>query len=89
MNEYEAGSTPDGRIAIVGRAGRFPAASNVDQFWSMLSQSRTATKRLTDAELLSQGVQPQAACRSVLCTCCKYSARYGVFRRGLFRLFSA
>lgn len=44
------------RIAIVGRAGRFPAARNVDEFWAMLRDGRIASQRLTDAELLARGV---------------------------------
>lgn len=43
-------------LAIVGRAGRFPTARNVDEFWSMLAQGRSAGQRLTDAELLAEGV---------------------------------
>src|SRR5687768_9121263 len=43
-------------LAIVGRAGRFPSARNVDEFWSMLAQGRSAGQRLTDAELLAEGV---------------------------------
>lgn len=30
-------------IAIVGRAGRFPRAESVDEFWSMLAEGRTGT----------------------------------------------
>ncbi|NJM83995.1 MAG: acyltransferase domain-containing protein, partial [Tabrizicola sp.] len=51
---------PDNRIAIIGRAGRFPAARNVAEFWDMLRQGRTATQRLSDAELLAAGVSRKA-----------------------------
>ena len=46
----------DSRIAIVGRAGRFPSARNVSQFWELLRDARVATTRLTDEELLAEGV---------------------------------
>lgn len=49
-----------GRIAIVGRAGRFPAARDVRQFWSMLAGSRCASTRLGDEELLAAGVGREA-----------------------------
>jgi amino acid adenylation domain-containing protein len=50
----------DHRIAIVGRAGRFPAARNVDEFWSMLDSGHTAAQKLSDAELLAAGVSRKA-----------------------------
>jgi acyl transferase domain-containing protein len=43
-------------IAIVGRAGRFPASRNVAEFWKMLADGRDATTWLSDAELLAAGV---------------------------------
>ncbi len=46
----------DTRIAIIGRAGRFPAARNVAEFWAMLSEGRVAAQRLSEAELLAAGV---------------------------------
>ncbi|MCA8976921.1 MAG: beta-ketoacyl synthase, partial [Planctomycetes bacterium] len=45
-----------GRIAIVGRAGRFPAARDVAEFWQLLADGRVATQRLSDEELLQNGV---------------------------------
>ena len=47
---------PDGRIAIVGRAGRFPDAPDVASLWKMLSEGRHAMRRLSDADLLAAGV---------------------------------
>lgn len=49
-------SPPDHRIAIIGRAGRFPSARNVAEFWSMLASGRAATQRLSDADLIAAGV---------------------------------
>ncbi|MBX3596784.1 MAG: amino acid adenylation domain-containing protein [Rhizobiaceae bacterium] len=56
MSENGAESAPGNRIAIVGRAGRFPSARNVDEFWDMLREARVASRRLTDSELLARGV---------------------------------
>lgn len=47
---------PDNRIAIIGRAGRFPAARNVAEYWDMLQSGRRAASRLSDADLLARGV---------------------------------
>ncbi|MBA4010670.1 MAG: hypothetical protein C0481_02275 [Phenylobacterium sp.] len=56
MDRHDSNAAPGNRIAIVGRAGRFPSARNVDEFWAMLRDGRTASQRLTDAELLARGV---------------------------------
>ena len=47
---------PDNRIAIVGRSGRFASASNIREFWRIVSEGRLGTRFLTDAELLGRGV---------------------------------
>jgi acyl transferase domain-containing protein/acyl carrier protein len=46
--ESEAGSIPQGKvdIAIVGMAGRFPEADDVESFWSLLSQGESAIKEI-------------------------------------------
>lgn len=54
--DHDAAAAPGNRIAIVGRAGRFPSARNVDEFWAMLRDARVASQRLTDAELRGRGV---------------------------------
>ena len=46
----------DTRIAIVGRAGRFPAARNVAEYWDMLHSGRRAATKLSEADLLAAGV---------------------------------
>jgi acyl transferase domain-containing protein/thioesterase domain-containing protein len=45
-----------GSIAIVGMAGRFPAASNTSELWSMLREGREATQWLSEDELRAAGV---------------------------------
>ena len=47
---------PDNRIAIIGRAGRFPAARNVTEYWDMLRSGRRAASKLGEADLLAAGV---------------------------------
>ncbi len=49
-------SSTSEHIAIVGMAGRFPAARNVRRFWQMLADGRTATRWLTEEELMAEGV---------------------------------
>src|SRR5262245_43715749 len=43
-------------IAIVGMAGRFPAAANVDELWNLLRASKSALSIPSDAELRELGV---------------------------------
>lgn len=45
-----------GSIAIVGLAGRFPAASSTSELWKMLREGREATKWMTADELREAGV---------------------------------
>lgn len=43
--------SPDGRIAIVGMAGRFPGAGNIDQFWDNLCRGIESVRFFADGEL--------------------------------------
>jgi amino acid adenylation domain-containing protein len=43
-------------IAIVGMAGRFPGAQDLNQFWSNLCRGVESITRFSDAELLAAGV---------------------------------
>lgn len=45
-------------IAIVGFAGRFPKANNVNEFWQNLCQGVEGTIFFTDEELLETGIPP-------------------------------
>jgi acyl transferase domain-containing protein/acyl carrier protein len=49
-NEYD--------IAIVGMAGRFPGARDLDQFWHNLAEGLESITRLSDQEILESGVPP-------------------------------
>ena len=43
-------------IAIVGMAGRFPGARNVDEFWHNLAEGVESITRFSDQEILEAGV---------------------------------
>ncbi|MES2481040.1 MAG: SDR family NAD(P)-dependent oxidoreductase [Pseudomonadota bacterium] len=52
-------SAPDdlaGTVAIVGMAGRFPGARNVNELWRLLREGREATHWASDEELRAAGV---------------------------------
>ena len=43
-------------IALVGMAGRFPGADNVDELWATVRAGKSGIRRFTDDELLANGV---------------------------------
>ena len=54
MTDSGSGEQQDtvlGGIAIIGMAGRFPGAKNIDQFWRNLCAGVESITRFTDAEL--------------------------------------
>lgn len=53
----------DERIAIVGMAGRFPGADDLDAFWRLLDEGRSGLRLVTDEELQDAGVDPKIAAR--------------------------
>jgi pyochelin synthetase len=46
-------------IAIIGMAGRFPDAGNVDELWQNVAGGKCAVRSFTDEELLRAGVTPE------------------------------
>ena len=50
-------------IAIVGMAGRFPGARNLDEFWRNLRDGVESIRPLSDAELIASGVAPEVLAR--------------------------
>ena len=50
-------------IAIIGMAGRFPGARNVDEFWANLVRGEESIRRLTDEELVRAGVADRKSTR--------------------------
>ncbi|MCP3803104.1 SDR family NAD(P)-dependent oxidoreductase [Allokutzneria sp. A3M-2-11 16] len=53
-------AAPSDAIAIVGMAGRFPGAANVDEFWANLTAGVESISFFSDEELLASGVDPSA-----------------------------
>ncbi|HEX2163212.1 MAG TPA: amino acid adenylation domain-containing protein, partial [Thermoanaerobaculia bacterium] len=49
-------TAPDLRIAVVGLAGRFPDAPDVDALWELLAAGREAVRNWSDDELAAAGV---------------------------------
>jgi phthiocerol/phenolphthiocerol synthesis type-I polyketide synthase E len=45
-----------GGIAIVGMAGRFPGAADIDAFWSLLREGRDGVRRFSRDELIAAGI---------------------------------
>ncbi len=45
-------------IAVIGMAGRFPGAQNLDEFWQNLQDGVESITFFTDEELLAAGVDP-------------------------------
>ncbi|ELR97351.1 type I polyketide synthase [Gloeocapsa sp. PCC 73106] len=43
-------------IAIIGMAGRFPGANDLDNFWQNLCQGVESISRLTESEILATGI---------------------------------
>ncbi|MBN9343915.1 MAG: hypothetical protein BGO76_00245 [Caedibacter sp. 38-128] len=44
------------KIAIVGMAGRFPGAKNIDEFWHLLKNGKSGLTEFSSAELTSIGI---------------------------------
>ncbi|MEN3615168.1 beta-ketoacyl synthase N-terminal-like domain-containing protein [Plantactinospora sp. ZYX-F-223] len=49
----------DGDIAIIGLVGRFPGASNIEQYWKNLRNGVETVARFDEATLAAAGVPPQ------------------------------
>ncbi|HEX7242812.1 MAG TPA: beta-ketoacyl synthase N-terminal-like domain-containing protein, partial [Longimicrobiaceae bacterium] len=52
---------PTGRpaVAIIGMAGRFPGASDIDGFWRNIRSGTRAIRRFTEEEMAAAGVPPR------------------------------
>ncbi|HEU5378427.1 MAG TPA: polyketide synthase, partial [Ktedonobacteraceae bacterium] len=57
LSMYED-SAYDSALAIVGMAGRFPGAQDVQTFWHNIAQGVVSIRQLSDDELLAAGVDP-------------------------------
>lgn len=49
----------EGKIAIIGMAGQFPGAKNIDEFWMNLKNGVESISFFTTEELLEAGVEPE------------------------------
>jgi acyl transferase domain-containing protein len=49
-------TTPEAGVAIIGMAGRFPGADDVEAFWHNVKAGVTSIRALTDEELRAAGV---------------------------------
>jgi phthiocerol/phenolphthiocerol synthesis type-I polyketide synthase E len=49
----------DERIAVIGMAGRFPGADDIDQFWAMLDAGNIGHRNVDDEALAAAGVPPE------------------------------
>jgi len=57
----EQGASSEGaQIAIIGMAGRFPGARNLEEYWRNLAAGVESVKFFTEAELLAAGETPAA-----------------------------
>ncbi|MEC4816405.1 MAG: beta-ketoacyl synthase N-terminal-like domain-containing protein, partial [Scytonema sp. PMC 1069.18] len=45
-------------VAIIGMAGRFPGAKNIEEFWQNLRDGIESITSFTDEELISKGIDP-------------------------------
>ncbi|MCX7922786.1 MAG: amino acid adenylation domain-containing protein [Clostridia bacterium] len=46
-------------IAVIGLSGRFPGAKNVEEFWQNLCSGVNSITRLSDEEIIAEGVDPE------------------------------
>lgn len=56
MSSHENAPIEPTDVAIVGMAGRFPGARDLDTFWELIASGRNAFTRLTDEQLKAAGV---------------------------------
>ncbi|WP_045701838.1 type I polyketide synthase [Streptomyces rubellomurinus] len=59
MTEVSEISEDHHRIAVVGMAGRFPGAGDVETLWQNLVEGREGISALTEDELLASGADPR------------------------------
>ncbi|HWM07185.1 MAG TPA: polyketide synthase, partial [Actinophytocola sp.] len=51
-------SARDTHLAVIGMAGRFAGAPDLDAYWRLLAEGRSSVRELTDEELLAAGEDP-------------------------------
>ena len=58
METFELDDALDA-VAVIGMAGRFPAAENIDRFWENLCAGVEAISFFSEAELAAAGISPE------------------------------
>jgi len=49
----------EGYIAIIGMAGRFPGANNIEEFWDNLKNGVESITHFSEEELIEAGIEPE------------------------------
>ncbi len=59
LNTSKSNLHTDDSIAIIGIAGRFPGADDVDAFWKNLKEGKESIRFFSEEELLEAGIEPE------------------------------
>jgi acyl transferase domain-containing protein len=71
-------------IAIIGMAGRFPGAKNIDELWQLLKSGKNSLTPLADAELAAAGVSPALIANENYVKSCMKLEGFDRFDAGFF-----
>lgn len=85
-SDAEVGGLPPDAIAIVGLAGRFPGADDVDALWANLCAGREGIERLSDDALRAAGVSEAELANPKLVKAAGTIRDYDAFDAGFFGL---
>ncbi len=66
-------------IAIIGMAGRFPGAENVQEFWHNLTEGIDSIRFFSDEELLAEGIDPELVADNNFIQAKGYAADFDCF----------
>jgi len=58
MSDRERPEIPEGTVAVVGMAGRFPGARNLKEYWQNLREGVESIHHFTPEELAAAGIAP-------------------------------
>lgn len=58
MNQQSMDHPSTSGVALIGMAGRFPGARNIDEFWRNLRDGVSSITFFSDEELAANGVNP-------------------------------
>jgi amino acid adenylation domain-containing protein len=59
INTSKSKLPTDDAIAIIGIAGRFPGADDVDSFWQNLKEGKESIRFFSEEELVEAGIEPE------------------------------